>query len=93
MKKIMTLAGALMMSVAAMAQANDPVVMKVNGKNITRSEFEYSFNKNNSDGVIDKKTVEEYVPLFVDFKLKVAEAERQKIDTLSAIRKELENLI
>lgn len=90
MKKIMTLAGALMMSVAAMAQANDPVVMKVNGKNITRSEFEYSFNKNNSDGVIDKKTVEEYVPLFVDFKLKVAEAERQKIDTLSAIRKELD---
>lgn len=91
MKKIMTLVGALMMSIAAMAQANDPIVMKVNGKNITRSEFEYSFNKNNSDGVIDKKTVEEYVPLFVDFKLKVAEAERQKIDTLQSIRKELDS--
>ena len=64
--------------------------MKINGKNITRSEFEYSFNKNNSDGVLDKKTVEEYVPLFVDFKLKVAEAESQRIDTLSTIRKELD---
>ncbi len=90
MKKIMTMVGALLMSVAAMAQANDPIVMKVNGKNITRSEFEYSFNKNNSDGVLDKKNVEEYVPLFVNFKLKVAEAESQKIDTLDAIRKELD---
>lgn len=70
---------------------NDPVIMKINGKNITRSEFEYSFNKNNSDGVIDKKSVEEYVPLFVNFKLKVAEAENQRIDTLSNIRKELDS--
>ncbi len=76
---------------SAMAQSVDPVVMKVNGKSVTRSEFEYSFNKNNADGVIDKKSVEEYVPLFVDFKLKVAEAESQKIDTLSSIKKELDS--
>lgn len=72
-----------------MAQTADPVIMKINGKSIARSEFEYSFNKNNSDGVLDKKTVEEYVPLYVDFKLKVAEAERQKMDTIPSIRKEL----
>lgn len=63
--------------------------MTINGKNITRSEFEYSFNKNNSDGVIDKKGLEEYVPLFEAFKLKVAAAEDAKIDTISSIRKEL----
>lgn len=79
-----------MMGLTAVAQTADPVIMKINGKNITKSEFEYSFNKNNSDGVIDKKTVEEYVPLYVDFKLKVAEAESQRLDTLSAIRKELD---
>lgn len=89
MKKITFLVASLMMGLSAVAQTGDPVVMKINGKNITRSEFEYSFNKNNSDGVLDKKTVEEYVPLFVDFKLKVAEAESQRIDTLSTIRKEL----
>ncbi|MEE1316522.1 MAG: peptidylprolyl isomerase, partial [Prevotella sp.] len=44
-----------------MAQTNDPVIMKIAGKPVTRSEFEYSYNKNNSEGVIDKKTVEEYV--------------------------------
>lgn len=84
------LAVSLLMGVAAFAQSDDPVIMRVNGKPVTRSEFEYSFNKNNSDGVLDKKTVEEYVPLFVDFKLKVAEAESQRIDTLPEIRKELD---
>ena len=78
MKKIAFLVASLMVGLSAVAQTGDPVVMKINGKNITRSEFEYSFNKNNSDGVLDKKTVEEYVPLFVDFKLKVAEAESQR---------------
>ena len=90
MKKIAILGVSLMMGLTAVAQTADPVIMKINGKNITKSEFEYSFNKNNSDGVIDKKTVEEYVPLYVDFKLKVAEAESQRLDTLSAIRKELD---
>ena len=90
MKKIAFVAFSFMAAFSAMAQTDDPVIMKINGKSITRSEFEYSFNKNNSDGVLDKKTVEEYVPLYVDFKLKVAEAESQKIDTIASIRKELD---
>ena len=90
MKKIALLATSVVMGLSAMAQSSDPVIMKINGKSITRSEFEYSFNKNNSDGVLDKKTVEEYVPLYVDFKLKVAEAESQRLDTISSLRKELD---
>ncbi len=90
MKKIAFFVASLVMGLSAVAQTDDPVIMKINGKSITRSAFEYSFNKNNSDGVIDKKTVEEYVPLFVNFKLKVAEAESQRLDTLEAIRKELD---
>lgn len=91
MKRITLFATAVAMGLSAVAQSADPVIMKIDGKNITRSEFEYSFNKNNSDGVVDKKNVEEYVPLFVDFKLKVAEAEARKIDTLTAICKELDS--
>ena len=68
----------------------DPVIMTINGTRVTRSEFEYSFNKNNADGVLDKKSVQEYVPLFVDFRLKVEEAKAQQIDTISSIRKELD---
>ena len=80
----------VLLSINMMAQKADPVIMTVNGKDITRSEFEYSFNKNNSEGVLDKKDVKDYVPLFVDFKLKVAAAEEARIDTIAAIRKELQ---
>lgn len=89
MKRIASLFAIISVSLSAFCQSSDPIIMKINGKNITRSEFEYSFNKNNSDGVLDKKTVKEYVPLYVDFKLKVAAAEDAKIDTIASIRKEL----
>mgnify|MGYP003504026299 FL=1 len=71
-----------------MAQTNDPVIMKIAGKPVTRSEFEYSYNKNNSEGVIDKKTVEEYVELFVNYKLKVQAALDERMDTLSSYKQE-----
>ena len=72
----------------AYAQQADPVVMKINGMPILRSEFEYSYNKNNSDDVIDKKTVDEYVDLFINYKLKVAAAYDAKLDTLGSFKKE-----
>lgn len=62
--------------------------MTVNGKPVTLSEFEYSYNKNNSEGVIDKKSVSEYVDLFVNYKLKVAAALDAKYDTLTSFKQE-----
>ena len=76
------------MATAMQAQTDDPVVMTIAGENVPRSEFEYSYNKNNTDGVIDKKTVEEYVDLFVNYKLKVRAALDARIDTTTAYRKE-----
>lgn len=70
------------------AQTSDPVVMTVNGQNVTRSEFEYSYNKNNGDDVIEKTTVEQYVPLFVNYKLKVAAALDARLDTLASFKTE-----
>lgn len=67
---------------------NDPVVMKINGTPVTRSEFEYSYNKNNSESVADKKSVADYVDLFINYKLKVLAAEEAKIDTTSAFKSE-----
>lgn len=66
----------------------DPVIMVVNGEPVLRSEFEYSYNKNNSEGVIDKKTVEEYVDLFINYKLKVVAAIDAKYDTLQSFKDE-----
>jgi len=79
---------ACLMSATAMAQTDDPVIMTVNGKPVPRSEFEYSFNKNNSEGVIDKKNVEEYVDLFINYKLKVEAALDAKYDTLQSFKDE-----
>ncbi|MBR0389880.1 MAG: peptidylprolyl isomerase, partial [Prevotella sp.] len=69
-------------------KSGDPVVMTINGVPVSRSEFEYSFNKNNGEGVIDKLTVDEYATLFINYKLKVAAALDAKLDTLSSFRRE-----
>ena len=82
------LAAMLIVASSAGAQTADPVVMTINGNPVLRSEFEYSYNKNNSETVVDKKSVADYVPLFVNYKLKVLAAETAGIDTTSAFRKE-----
>jgi len=74
--------------VAEVPQQDDPVIMTVNGEPVLRSEFEYSYNKNNSEGVIDKKNVGEYVDLFVNYKLKVCAALDAKYDTLTSFKQE-----
>ena len=71
-----------------LAQSSDPTVMTINGVPVSRSEFEYSYNKNNGEGVIDKLSVDEYVTLFINYKLKVAAALDAKLDTLSSFRQE-----
>ena len=89
LKKILT-SCALYLSVAAVsAQHNDdPVVMTVGGEPVTRSEFEYNFNKNNTDAVVDKKTVSEYADLFAVYKMKVRAALDAKMDTITSFQKE-----
>ena len=71
------------------AQVDDPIVMTVNGEDVTRSEFEYSYNKNNTDLVVDKASLDEYVELFVNYKLKVAAAKEAQLDTMASFQKEV----
>ena len=87
MRRQLLLSALWLVAFAVHAQS-DPVVMTVNGVPVTRSEFEYSYNKNNGEGVINKKTVEEYAELFVNYKLKVAAALDEHLDTLSSFKDE-----
>lgn len=73
----------------AKSDKKDPVVMKIAGKEVHRSEFEYFYNKNNGQEVAEEKTFDEYVELFVNYKLKVAEAYRQGVDTTQSYKDEL----
>ena len=88
MKKHLIFAALLLGSMTAVAQSNDPILMTVAGVDVPRSEFEYSYNKNNTDGVIDKKSVDEYVELFVNYKMKVQAALDARIDTTKAFKAE-----
>lgn len=88
MKK--TLAAGLGVCVVAMAfAAKDPVIMTINGEDVPKSEFEYLYNKNNQQQ-INPQTLDEYVEMFKLYKMKVADARAEGIDTLPSFIKEAE---
>ncbi|MDR0865821.1 MAG: peptidylprolyl isomerase [Candidatus Symbiothrix sp.] len=89
MKKRLVSLVLILSTITISAQTNDPVVMKINGKDVKKSEFEYIYNKNNNEDAIDKRSLDEYITLFKNFKLRVAEAETQGIDTTASFLKEL----
>ena len=86
MKKIFLIFAAALSMTAA---AQNETLMTINGKPVSAEEFLYIYEKNNQAGAIDPKTMDEYLDMFINFKLKVAEAESQGIDTTEAFKKEL----
>jgi len=87
MKHKVLIASLLLGSALLATAAKDPVLMKINGKDIKLSEFEYLYHKN-SQQQIEKETLEQYVDRFVTYKLKVADAEAAGIDTLRTFKRE-----
>ncbi|HIA12426.1 MAG TPA: hypothetical protein EYN69_10210 [Flavobacteriales bacterium] len=69
---------------------DDAVLLTVAGEDVSKSEFLTVFHKNSrKDRVIDPKSLEEYVELYVNFKLKVSEAKELGLDTTKAFITEL----
>ncbi|HOK98247.1 MAG TPA: peptidylprolyl isomerase [Bacteroidales bacterium] len=66
------------------SQQNDPVIVTIGPKKITKSEFLRTYTKNNPEGKFDRKSLDDYMQLFINFKLKVIEAEHLGMDTLSS---------
>lgn len=82
--------GFLFLGLSFVARAEkSPVLMTIDGQDVTKAEFEYIYRKNNTNNAIDKKTLDEYVELFKNFKLKVVEAQHRGLDTLPAFVNEL----
>lgn len=67
----------------------DKVLMTINGEPIMASEFLYIYEKNNQETSLEKKSMEEYLDLFINFKLKVTEAIVQGVDTTQEFKDEL----
>jgi len=93
MKKLFSLiALVLIFSSAAIGQfsLDDKALVTIGDEKITVAEFMKVYNKNNSQtDAYETSTIEEYLDLFINFKLKVKEAEELKMDTSNAFVKEL----
>jgi peptidyl-prolyl cis-trans isomerase SurA len=59
-----------------------PILMNIDGTTITKAEFEKVYRKNNQkEGPYDMADLKEYVELYINYKLKVREAESLRLDT------------
>ena len=87
---VLLLSISMLVSNSSSAQ-NKKVLLNIGDENVTVGEFINVYEKSNSQGdVIDKKTMEEYLDLYINFKLKVKEALDLRMDTNSAFISELD---
>lgn len=66
----------------------EKILMTIHDRQVTVDEFERIYKKNNSSTALEQQSVEEYLDLFINFKLKVIEAEERGLDTTSSFIKE-----
>src|SRR5947207_9645188 len=73
------------------AQSNkDASILTISGENISKSEFERVYKKNNvKETSYDRKSVTDYLNLYINYKLKVREAFDLGMDTAKAFTEEL----
>ncbi|MEX2597959.1 MAG: peptidylprolyl isomerase [Salibacteraceae bacterium] len=69
---------------------DDRVLMTIENKKVTVDDFLAIYNKNSTTNVIDRKSMDDYLSLFVNFKLKVHAAEELGLDTSRKFVNELE---
>lgn len=80
--------GILVLTSGLSLYAKDPIIMNINGEDIHRSDFEYLYHKN-SQQQLEPQSLSEYIDLFKIYRLKVADAKAEGIDTTAAFRKEM----
>lgn len=73
----------------AKGKPGEEVLMTVGDRPVYNSEFEYLYKKN-AGQQLEPMTIDEYVEKFTDYKLKVASALDERMDTTGEYRKELE---
>ena len=80
----------LSLQLSAQSKLDKKVLMTIGDQEVTVKEFTDVYNKNNlKDDVIEKKSIDEYLDLFVNFRMKVMEAYEMKLDTSAKFQKEL----
>jgi len=91
MKKLKFTLLTLLITIVSFGQdsAKDPVIMTINGLPVYQSEFLYIYTKNNACVSYKKEDLDAYMEMFINYKLKVKEAERLGYDTIPKLVNEL----
>lgn len=71
------------------AQNNNDILVKVGNESITKGAFVNAYNKNNDISAVSEKDLREYLDLFINYRMKVQEAQSLKMDTSAAFVREL----
>ena len=88
---VLALLVAMSVNVSAQSKLDKKVLMTIGNEKVTVKEFTDIYAKNNlKSEVIEKKSVDEYLDLFVNFRMKVMEAYAMELDTNAKFKKELE---
>ncbi|NOR34900.1 MAG: peptidylprolyl isomerase, partial [Bacteroidales bacterium] len=67
-----------------------PVLTTIGDEQVSLEEFERIYRKNNNESSLNRQDPEAYLELFINFKVKVKEAEALGMDTTSKFINELE---
>lgn len=89
-KRIFVIIFAFILANTAFAQ-EDPTLFTVGETEVGLSEFEYIYKKNNGNQAnFSEASLKEYLDLYATFKMKVQRARDVQLDTISALKRELE---
>jgi len=94
MKQVTQSIGICLISLASLtvsAQKKNEIVVKIGEQKVSKEEFVANYQKNNTNILDekDRKTPTEYLDLYVNFKLKVLEAQTLGYDTVKSFIEEL----
>jgi len=89
-RKITSFVVLFLLCLSVFGQKPESILFSIGNQNIMLSEFQYIYEKNNKNdkNFYSDTSVREYLNLFVNFKLKVAEARNVGIDTTEKFKNE-----
>jgi len=91
MQKNLLVSLVLLLAISFSIVAQDNILFSVGDTKVKKSEFEYIYQKNNFNNKADysRKSLEDYLNLYVNFRLKVKEAFSQGLDKNDRFKDEL----
>ncbi len=90
MKRVWIFSLLVLFSIPLLAQKSllKKTLLNIDGQKVTAGEFLKMYEKNGTEGH-DTTSLKDYLQLYINFRLKVLDAEKRGMDTLPAFKKEL----